>query len=31
MKNNNKFNEGGALFGQPGEKYYKTWANYFVK
>ncbi|XP_022098086.1 glucosylceramidase-like [Acanthaster planci] len=22
---------GGALMGQPGEKYYKTWATYFVK
>lgn len=31
MKDNKQFNHGGKLLGQPGEKYYKLWANYFVK
>ena len=31
MKNNKQFNHGGQLIGQPGEKFYKIWANYFVK
>ncbi|CAG2171563.1 unnamed protein product, partial [Oppiella nova] len=31
MKTNGHLNEGGFLIGAPGTKYYKTWANYFVK
>jgi len=31
MKTNNKINNGGYLIGKPGEKYYKTFAHYFVK
>ncbi|KAJ6224378.1 hypothetical protein RDWZM_002923 [Blomia tropicalis] len=31
MKENGKINEGGFLIGAPGEKYYKTWAKYYVK
>lgn len=31
MKTNGKMHGRGVLKGNPGEKYYKTWANYFVK
>ncbi len=31
MKNNKMINHGGFLIGQAGDKYHKTWANYFVK
>jgi hypothetical protein len=31
MKENSKINSGGALIGKPGEKYYKIFADYFVK
>ncbi|CAG2181361.1 unnamed protein product [Oppiella nova] len=31
MKNNSELVHGGYLIGQPGEKYYKTFAKYFVK
>ena len=31
MKTNGQIIHGGFLIGKPGEKYYKTWANYFVK
>jgi glucosylceramidase len=31
MKDNHKINNGGFLIGKPGEKYYKTFANYLVK
>ncbi|CAG2103710.1 unnamed protein product, partial [Medioppia subpectinata] len=31
MKTNGHLYGGGQLIGNPGEKYYKTWANYFVK
>ncbi|CAG2115391.1 unnamed protein product, partial [Medioppia subpectinata] len=31
MKTNKKLNNGGFLIGEPGNKYYQTFANYFVK
>ncbi|CAG2103888.1 unnamed protein product, partial [Medioppia subpectinata] len=31
MKTSGHINMGGFIIGKPGEKYYKTWANYFVK
>ncbi|CAG2170493.1 unnamed protein product, partial [Oppiella nova] len=31
MKTNKKINNGGFLIGEPGNKYYQTFANYFVK
>ncbi|XP_054152712.1 putative glucosylceramidase 4 [Oppia nitens] len=31
MKNNSMLTDGGFLIGQPGGKYYKTFANYIVK
>ena len=31
MKTNNNMTGKGTLKGQPGEKYYKAWAKYFVK
>ncbi|KAK8788544.1 hypothetical protein V5799_021680 [Amblyomma americanum] len=31
MKNNGRLNHGGWLIGHPGGKYYKTWADYFVR
>lgn len=31
MKTNNAMSGNGALRGEPGGKYYKTWANYFVR
>lgn len=31
MKNNGRLNHGGWLIGHPGGRYYKTWANYFVR
>ncbi|XP_050402562.1 lysosomal acid glucosylceramidase isoform X2 [Patella vulgata] len=31
MKTNNNMTGRGSLIGQPGGKYFKTWANYFIK
>lgn len=31
MKDNGEFNHGGFLKGQPGGKYYKLFAKYFIK
>ncbi|XP_054157847.1 lysosomal acid glucosylceramidase-like [Oppia nitens] len=31
MKNNSQLIHGGYLIGEPGGKYYKTFANYFIK
>ena len=31
MKTNKKINNGGFLIGEPGNKYYQTFAKYFVK
>lgn len=31
MKTNNEINHGGLLHGEPGGKYYKIWAKYFVR
>ena len=34
MKTNKMMHNGlnqGRLIGQPGEKYYKTWADYFIR
>lgn len=31
MKTNNDLKGRGRLIGEPGGKYYKTWANYLVK
>lgn len=31
MKDSGKMKGKGALIGQPGGKYYKTWAQYFVR
>ncbi|XP_054165560.1 putative glucosylceramidase 4 isoform X2 [Oppia nitens] len=31
MKTNHKINNGGFLIGEPGNKYYQTFANYFIK
>ncbi|XP_799203.3 lysosomal acid glucosylceramidase [Strongylocentrotus purpuratus] len=31
MKTNNNYKGPGQIFGNPGEKYYKTWANYFIR
>ncbi|XP_072166772.1 lysosomal acid glucosylceramidase-like [Diadema setosum] len=31
MKTNGDFHGAGQLIGKPGEKYFKTWANYFVR
>lgn len=31
MKTNGHMKGGGVLFGKPGEQYYRTWANYFVR
>nr|XP_054754972.1 lysosomal acid glucosylceramidase-like [Lytechinus pictus]XP_054754973.1 lysosomal acid glucosylceramidase-like [Lytechinus pictus] len=31
MKTNNDYHGAGQIIGNPGEKYFKTWANYFVR
>ena len=31
MKTNQNMSGKGSLIGKPGGKYYKTWANYFIK
>ncbi len=31
MKDSGKMKGKGALKGKPGEQYYKTWAQYFVR
>lgn len=31
MKDNQNMTGKGSLIGQPGGKYYKTWAQYFVR
>ncbi|KAM8921562.1 lysosomal acid glucosylceramidase [Pelodytes ibericus] len=31
MKTNNAFTGKGSLKGQPGDRYHKTWANYFIR
>lgn len=31
MKTNKAMNGKGTLIGNPGEKYYQTWADYFVR